>query len=93
MSMARLLAPHDVLDDVGGIRTDAGKDGGWLRMQPRQPDGVQPRVRRYAPDVPGILPLIEDWQVHPSERVDQVIRCARFADAGGRREVFRRSTA
>jgi hypothetical protein len=50
MSMARLLAPHDVLDDVGGIRTDAGKGGGWLRMQSRQPDGVQPRVRRHAPD-------------------------------------------
>jgi hypothetical protein len=56
MSMARLLAPHDVLDDVGGIRTDAGKEGGWLRMQPRQPDGVQPRVRCHAPDVPGIPP-------------------------------------
>ena len=36
-------------------------------MQPRQPDGVQPRVRRHAPDVPGIPPLVEDWQVHPSE--------------------------
>ena len=67
MSMARLLMPHDVFDDVSGVRTDAGKDGGGLQVQPRQPDGVQPRVHRRAPGVPGIPPLVEDGQVHPSE--------------------------
>jgi hypothetical protein len=35
-----------------------------LRVQPRQPDGVQPRVRRHALDVPGI-PVIRKYSVRP----------------------------
>ena len=69
MSMARLLMPHDVFDDVSGVRTDAGKDGGGLQVQPRQPDGGQPRVHRHAPGVPGIPHSSKmDRSTHPKSR-------------------------
>src|SRR5690349_560426 len=50
-----------------GIARDARKAARSPRMQPRQPDEIQPRLRRDAANMRGIAASVENGRIDPAE--------------------------